>query len=242
MKKIITMSIPLIVALNVSAAEIIIAPPPMGYSPLKEVGSKFSARLNYMSFEVDESDSSAYGVGVAYRLRNTEESFHNFTFDYLYVDTSFSDSPNTAESSAFNFAYQYGHHIVAGLLGFVGANINYTSLASEVPYGSQSGADVYADTFIYAATGGVQYEYDVNFGTLIPWAALTYVVGGNTDTEIYTYGAGGTTRTDSMDVDAFGAYQFGFDIYFNAIYTSLSSMYQSTSDGSMLSLSLSYNF
>ena len=242
MKKAIKMSIILSIAVHVSAAEILIAPPPMGYSPLKEVGSKFSARANYLSYELDTSSSTGFGVGAAYRLRNTEESFHNFALDYLYIDTSIENSSNTGETSTFNFAYQYGHHIVAGLLGFAGANINYTAYASEVPYGSQSGADVYADTLMYSGTGGFQYEYDVNFGTLIPWVALSYVVGGTTDTEIYTYGPGGTTRTDSTDVDAFGAYQFGFDIYFNAIYTSLSSMYQSTSDGNLLSLSLSYNF
>jgi len=242
MKKIITMSIPLIIVLNVSAAEILIAPPPMGYSPLKEVGSKFSARANYINYELDSSSSTGFGVGVAYRLRSTEESFHNFTLDYLYIDTSLDNSSNTSETSAFNFGYQYGHHIVAGLLGFVGANINYTAYASEVPMGSQSGQDFYADTLIYAGTGGFQYEYDVNFGTLIPWVALSYVAGGTTDTEVYSYGSSGTTRTNSTDVDAFAAYQFGFDIYFNAIYTSLSSMYQSTSDGSLLSLSLSYNF
>ena len=242
MKKIIKMSIILTLATQVSATEILIAPPPMGYSPLKEVGSKFSARANYINYELDNSSSTGFGVGVAYRLRNTEESFHNFAFDYLYMDTSMEGSSNTGETSAFNFGYQYGHHIVAGLLGFVGANINYTAFASEVPNGSQSGADIYADTLIYAGTGGVQYEYDVSFGTLIPWVALSYVVGGSTDTETYTYGPTGTSRTGSTDVDAFGAYQFGFDIYFNAIYTSLSSMYQSTSDGSLLSLSLSYNF
>jgi len=242
MKQVIKMSIVLTLAIQVSAAEILIAPPPMGYSPLKEVGSKFSARANYINYELDKSSSTGFGVGVAYRLRKTEKSFHNFAFDYLYIDTSLDNSSTTGETSAFNFGYQYGHHIVAGLLGFIGANINYTAYASEVPYGSQKGSDFYADTLIYAGTGGFQYEHDVSFGTLIPWVALSYVAGGTSDTETYSYGATGTTRTGSTDVDAFGAYQFGFDIYFNAIYTSLSSMYQNTSDGSLLSLSLSYNF
>jgi len=242
MKTTTKISLALLAVTQVYAAEILIAPPPMGYSPLKEVGSKFSVRANYMNYELDNSSSTGYGAGVAYRLRTTEKSFHNFALDYLYVDTSIDNSSNTAYTSAYNFGYQYGHHLVAGLLGFVGGTVNYTEFGSEVPYGSQSGADVYVDTLIYNATGGLQYEYDVSFGTLIPWLALAYVAGGTADTETYSYGPGGTQSSGSSDIDAFGAYQFGFDIYFNAIYTSLSSMYQSSSDGDMLSFSLSYNF
>jgi len=241
MNKLIKGSIGLLsfVALN---ADIIIAPPPISYSPLDKIGSQTSMQLNYMSVDMDAYNSTGYGIGLSHRIKQTEDTFHNFSFYYMYISGDSSQSSNESETSIYNVSYMYGVNVTPELLGFVGANLNYSSLSNEVPYGSSSGADVYIDTLMYAANAGVQYEHQVSFGALIPWAALTYIVGGSSDTEIYTYGPGGGSSTQTSDIDSFGAYQLGFDIYFDAIATSLSSMYQSASDGDMLSLSLSYNF
>ncbi len=242
MKKILHSALILTAVTQLYAADIIIAPPPIEYSPLSVKGSQASVQLNYLSYDTDDYDMTGYGAGLSYRIKNAKDSFHNISFSYLYVDGDSSTSSQTSETDVYNLAYQYGKNLTDELIGFIGASLNYSSLSSEVPYGSTSGSDIYVDTTIYAASAGLQYEYGVSFGTLIPWVAGTYIAGGTSDVETYTYGPGGGKSTSSVDVDSFAAYQLGFDIYFDAIATSLSTMYQSSSDGDMTSINLSYNF
>ena len=238
MNRLIKSAVAFVALTQFSVADIIVAPPPLSYSPLKEVGSQTSVQLNYLSFETDTSENTGYGVGISHRLRETEDTFHNFSLYYMYMNGTMAGSNVETDMYIYNTAYQYGVNINPELVGFVGGSLNYSNLESGVPIGSSGQDDIYVDTLMYSVNAGVQYEHNVSFGVLIPWVAMTYIVGGSSDTET----VGIHPSSSSKDIDSFGAYQLGFDIYFDAIATSLSSMYQSSEDGDLLSLSLSYNF
>lgn len=222
---------------HLSSAEIIIAPPPLAYSPLKEIGSQNSVSINYLNFTTDEYDTSGYGVGYAQRVRKTEDTFHNFSVYVMYLGGESKTSVNKSDTYIYNFAYQYGKNLTPELIGFVGTSLNYSSYENYVPIGS-TGSDTYIDTVMYSLNAGLQYEHKVSFGAIIPWTALTYVLGGSSDIEII----GATNSFNTVELDSFTAYQLGFDVYFDAIATSLSSMYQSSETGDLISLNMNYNF
>jgi len=246
MNKLLKSSIGLVALAQLSIAGIIIAPPPMAYSPLKEIGSQTSAQFNYLSFETDASETTGIGVGISHRIRKTEDTFHNMSFYYMNMSDDGSANMESG-TDIYNASYQYGTNINPQLLGFVGGSLNYSAYWKEEGYGTSNYSDSYIDTLMYSATAGLQYEHDVSFGVLIPWVAMTYIIGGSSDLETIPYGNDPLgnplqSSSSSSDIDSFGAYQLGFDVYFDAIATSLSSMYQSSDDGDLLSLSLSYNF
>ncbi len=238
MNRLIKSAVALMALAQLSVADIIVAPPPLAYSPLKEIGSQTSMQLNYLSFETDTSESTGYGIGISHRVRETEDTFHNFSFYYMYMNGTVAGSNVETDIYTYNAAYQYGVNLNPKFLGFIGGGLNYSNLESGVPIGSSGQDDIYVDTLMYSVNAGVQYEHNVSFGVLIPWVAMAYIVGGSSDTET----VGLNPSSSSRDIDSFGAYQLGFDIYFDAIATSLSSMYQSSEDGDLLSLSMSYNF
>ena len=201
--------------------------------------------VNYLNLSSDSYENKGFGLGFSYRLKQTKDTFHNFSANAMYTYGDFKLSEQKSETYIFSASYEYGKELTPELIGFVGGNLNYSEFSQESPSSSISLApEIYTDTIMYAANVGLQYEHPVSFGALIPWVALTYVLGGSSDIEIYRYTSGGALppRYESNDVESFGAYQLGFDIYFDSIATSLSSMYQTSDDGNMFSLTMNYNF
>ncbi|MBU0720495.1 hypothetical protein KJ877_04075 [bacterium] len=241
MKKILVFSF-IVANLLHAEGEIVIAPPPVSYSALQTVGSESGVGLNYISYSADSFDMTGYGVGFSHRIRNDESSLHYISAGYMNLTAS-----NDMEMDIYNVNYLYGHNLSKELIGFVGANINYSSSSLEVPYGSTTGSDIYIDTMMYGVNAGFQYDVAVSFGSVIPWVFASYI-SGSSETEMIQYGTNPLTgnpyptNTSSADIDPILAYQFGLDMFFKAINTSLSSMYQSSDSGDMLSLSLNYNF
>ena len=223
--------------------DLVIAPPPVSYSALKTVGIETNIGVNYLSYTADSIDMTGYGASVTVRKRTDEDSIHNFGVGINLLDADM--DTQSGDGTIGSFSYLYGHNLSksddATLIGFVGANYIVTSLSFEVPYGATSGSDVYIDTYMFGVNAGVQYEMKTSFGAFIPWAFFLYSQG-TSDLEIYTYGAGGGSTTSTADIDPTLTSQFGLDLYFSSIGTSLSSMYQSNDSGDMFTLSLNYNF
>lgn len=222
---------------------IVIGPPPVSYTTLKTVGSESSIGVNYMSYSADTMDMTGIGAGYSYTDKNNKDSLNYFAISYtsLSITGSGALSNTTGDGGIANASYLYGHNLSDELTGFVGANILYMNLETGVPVGSTSGLDVTIDTLMYGVNAGVQYDYPVSFGSVIPWAFAS-VTTGSSEIETRTYGVGGTTSSSSASIDPTFTYQFGFDIYFQAISSSLSSMYQSNDSGDLISLSYNYKF
>lgn len=222
---------------------IVIGPPPVSYSTLKTAGTESSVGVNYMSYTADTMDMTGIGAGYSYTDRNDKESLNYFALNYTSLSITGSGvlSNTSGDGGIFNAGYLYGQNISDELIGFVGANILYMNLETGVPMGSTSGSDITIDTLMYGVNAGVQYDYPVSFGSVIPWAFAS-VTAGSAETETTTYGVGGTTSSSSASIDPTFTYQFGFDIYFQAISSSLSSMYQSNDSGDLISLSYNYKF
>ena len=239
-KKSLLLPVLLTPALLMSQDFIVIGPPPITYSHLKAGESDIDVGANYTNYDTDKIEMYGAGANIAYRKRSSEKSLHYVKFSYLHMGsdgTTYGAVTSDDYTDNYFLSYLYGYHFTENFQGFVGANYNYSEFGSEVPYGSQNGADIYVDSYIYGANTGVQYVFSFNFGRVTPWFFASYMLG-NADSEMYS----STNSSSSIDIDPIVTTQLGFDIYFNVINSSLSSMIQKSQAGSLLSFTLTYNF
>ena len=232
MKKIIAMLL-MATALLYGEGSISIGPAPVSSDNIEGVGEESRVDISYMSYSTDDFELTAVGIGGGSRKRSEGGSVFDVSFNLMAL-----------ESDIDLTGFSYGANILLGQeLGnsdsiiYVGPTLSM--IAMEITSGT-----LVTNTFItmYGVTGGIQFKLNTAFGSISPWAFANYTSGTvSSDTSGYI-GSTYIYYSSDADIDPIMTTQFGFDMYFDAIGSSLSTMMQSNEDGDMISLAYSFKF
>ncbi|MBU0721523.1 hypothetical protein KJ877_09290 [bacterium] len=219
-----------------NAEDVIIAPAPVSDDSIIGSGSQNRFTLGYMSYTSDEFELNGANVILGTRDRNGEGFVldASASFTGLYGDTGGTDIAGAMFGGNLLFGAELG---IPEAIIYAGPTLTLTSLTMDtvtVINGTVFQDTLYINTLIYGATGGLQYKMALPFGSFTPWFFASYI-GGTTTMET-------TATSETSDIEFLTTTQFGFDLYFKAISTSLSSMYQTTKDGDLLNLSFTFHF
>lgn len=223
--KILLLGLVIVLTQNLSAAEIVIGPPPIIYVP-QDTNQSESLILStgYVGFEADSIDLTGYSLGLSAKTNYADKSFLYVNGTLMLMEGDGTDY--TYSQFTYDASIKYGKNI-SDLSIFAGIGVNLST--STIEFTSANINDITIYTNIINAVAGVQYSLKTPFGAFLPWATYTTILGGETKIGI-----------DSVDIEPFAYTQYGFDFYFDSIAMSLSSMYQSTDSGDLVSFTLNF--
>lgn len=204
--------------------EITIAPAPVADDTIQGSGSENRLVLGYMNYDSDLFQLSGYSAIFGSKSRDGNGYVSDGSIAISLLEG------NDLSGVSLGGNYLFGAELGAPeTVVYLGPTLNYTYMTSDV---------IDMTILTYGANAGVQHKVHVPFGTITPWFFASYT-GGTADTKIYLMG---TTTQTTTDIDFVAATQFGLDMYFKNIDTSLSSMYQTTESGNLLSISATFHF
>jgi hypothetical protein len=236
MKRIAILSV---VAFNLLyASDITIAPAPVSVDNIVDIGNESRVDVGYMNYSTDNIDLTGITVGYGNRERSEEKKVIDWSVNY----TNLTGSSGIYDIEGYNISFTY---LVGKELSnkdsiiYMGPLFTYMEMDFGVPMGTplSKGNDSWIGTTKYGLQVGIQYKMDTTFGYFAPWFFGAYLAGSS-ESEDY----GNETTSSESDIDPFFTTSFGFDIYFNELGASLSSMYQSDEDGEMISIAYSFKF
>lgn len=218
------------------AEDIAIAPAPVADDSIIGAGSEGRFTVGFMSYSGDSYELSGATLAVGMKDRNGEGMVTDGSLSLTGLSGDASGTDITGAMLGGNFLLGAELGAPEGVI-YVGPTVTLTALSMDTIYVINN--TIFQDTMtittlLYGATGGLQYKVNLPFGSITPWFFASYI-GGTSNTET-------TFTSSSADIEFMTTTQFGFDMYFKDIGTSLSSMYQTTEGGNLLSLSATFHF
>lgn len=213
-----------------AADQITLSPPPVSSDNISGKGQEGRLDINYMNYSATGFEFTGYGVTAGKRERDGNGKVTDVSVNFTILDGDAGSA--TLEGASFTVNGMFGTEMAnKDSIFYVGPTLTYTTLTIDSP---SSSFLTFSDTLTYGLSAGLQVEIPTGFGSFSPYFFGSYIMGSNsTDT--------GTTTVDT-DIDPMLTTQLGFDMYFNSLGTSLSTMYRSDDAGELLTFAYSFKF
>lgn len=218
----------LLVAENIS-----IGPAPVSSDTIVGTGNESRLDVSTLSYTTDSMDLSAVGVGFGTREKYSGGAVFDGSANLMVLSGTFDGGSLSGVSMGANLLI--GTEIKEDLLIYVGPTLSMMSM--DIVAGS---LDIWTSIMMYGLKAGIQYELKTSFGTISPWYFMSSMQGTSSSTTSGYVGSYYVYQSSDSDIDAMMTTQLGFDMYFNDLGASLSTMMQSNSDGDMISFTYSF--
>lgn len=217
-----------------AADQITIAPPPVSSDNIDGKGHEGRFDVNYMNYSGDNFEFSGYGITIGKRERNGSGKVTDVSVNMTILEGDAGTA--SLEGASFTVNGMFGTEMGnKDSIFYIGPTLTWMSMTLDNPQtGSSYNYSTFIDTLTYGMSAGLQLEIPTSFGSFSPYFFGSYIMGSSTSET-------GSNSTET-DIDPMLNTQLGFDMYFNSLGTSLSTMYREDDAGSMLTFAYSFKF